>query len=93
MIHKPQMTFWIAAVGIFLAGQFIAGNGLGPKLVGEHVGLHPVWLIFAMFWFGYPLGFAGLLIAVPLAAASAVLFRFAPNRYLASPFYQGQDSG
>ena len=80
-------------VGIFLVGQFVEGNVLVPKLVGEHVGLHPVWLIFAMFAFGYLLGFVGLLIAVPLAAAIAVLFRFGLGRYFASPFYQGEDSG
>jgi predicted PurR-regulated permease PerM len=91
--------FWpqwipIAGVGaIFLFGQFVEGNILGPKLVGDRVGLHPVWLIFAMFAFGYLLGIVGLLIAVPLAAAIAVLFRFGLNRYLESPFYEGEESG
>jgi predicted PurR-regulated permease PerM len=74
-------------------GQFVEGNVLAPKLVGDHVGLHPVWLIFAMFAFGYLLGFVGLLIAVPLAAAIAVLFRFGLSRYFASPFYQGEQPG
>jgi predicted PurR-regulated permease PerM len=89
----PQWTSIAGVVGIFLVGQFVEGNVLGPKLVGDHVGLHPVWLIFAMFAFGYLLGFVGLLIAVPLAAAIAVLFRFGLSRYFASPFYQGEDSG
>jgi predicted PurR-regulated permease PerM len=87
---------WISiavVIGIFLVGQFIEGNVLGPKLVGDRVGLHPVWLIFAMFAFGYLLGFVGLLIAVPLAAAIAVLIRFGLSRYFASPLYQGEDSG
>jgi predicted PurR-regulated permease PerM len=51
--------------------------------------LHPVWLIFALFAFGYLFGFVGLLLAVPLAAASGVLMRFALRRYLASPLYTG----
>jgi predicted PurR-regulated permease PerM len=89
----PQWTSIATVVGIFLVGQFVEGNVLAPKLVGDHVGLHPVWLIFAMFAFGYLLGFVGLLIAVPLAAAIAVLFRFGLSRYFASPFYQGEDSG
>jgi predicted PurR-regulated permease PerM len=81
---------WIAVVlGIFFSGQFIEGYILQPKLVGESVGLHPVWLIFALFAFGYLFGFLGLLLAVPLAAAVAVLARFALGRYLASPFYTG----
>jgi predicted PurR-regulated permease PerM len=89
----PQWTSIAGVVGIFLVGQFVEGNVLGPKLVGDRVGLHPVWLIFAMFAFGYLFGFVGLLIAVPLAAAIAVLSRFGLSRYFASPFYQGEDSG
>ena len=78
---------------IFLVGQFVEGNILAPKLVGENVGLHPVWLMFAMFAFGYLFGFVGLLVAVPLAAAIGVLLRFALRRYLASPLYTGGRSG
>jgi predicted PurR-regulated permease PerM len=76
-------------VAIFLVGQFIEGNIVSPKFVGERVGLHPVWLIFAMFAFGYLFGFVGLLIAVPLGAAIAVLLRFALRQYFASPLYTG----
>ena len=64
-------------LGIFLVGQFLEGNLLAPKLVGESVGLHPVWLIFALLAFGYLFGFVGLLVAVPLAATIGVLVRFA----------------
>ena len=83
---------WIGlVVFIFLFGQFVEGNIIAPKLVGDRVGLHPVWIIFAMFAFGYLFGFVGLLLAVPIAAAIAVLFRFGLKRYLASPIYTGQD--
>jgi predicted PurR-regulated permease PerM len=75
--------------GIVVFGQFMEGNVLAPKLVGKSVGLHPVWLMFALFTFGYLFGFVGLLLAVPLAAASGVLIRFALARYLASPLYTG----
>ena len=60
-------------LGIFLVGQFLEGNVLSPKLVGESVGLHPVWLMFALLAFGYLFGFVGLLVAVPLAATIGVL--------------------
>lgn len=81
---------WIAAVaGVFFIGQFIEGNILQPRLVGKSVGLHPVWLMFALFAFGALFGFVGLLIAVPAAAAIAVLVRFAISRYLESPLYKG----
>ena len=63
--------------GDLVIGQFIEGNVLAPKLVGESVGIHPVWLIFALLAFGYLFGFVGLLVAVPLAATIGVLARFA----------------
>ncbi|MBO6539135.1 MAG: AI-2E family transporter [Rhizobiaceae bacterium] len=85
---------WVAAVaGIFFAGQMIEGNILQPKLVGSSVGLHPVWLMFALFAFGLLFGFVGLLIAVPAAAAIAVLVRFAIDQYLESPVYRGSSGG
>jgi len=83
--------YWIVAVAaVFFSGQFIEGNILQPKLMGKSVGLHPVWLMFALFAFGYLFGFVGLLVAVPAAAAVAVLVRFAVVRYLDSPLYSGE---
>jgi len=80
----------VAVAVVFFIGQFIEGNIVSPKFVGERVGLHPVWMIFAMFAFGYLFGFVGLLVAVPLAAALAVLLRFALRQYFASPLYTGE---
>jgi predicted PurR-regulated permease PerM len=85
---------WIGAtVVVFMIGQFIEGNILQPRLVGRSVGLHPVWLMFALFAFGALFGFVGLLVAVPAAAAIAVLMRFAIARYLTSPIYRGRMGG
>jgi len=86
----PDWTSIALVVGVFVIGQFVEGNILQPKLIGEHVGLHPVWLMFALFAFASLFGFVGMLIAVPAAAAVGVLARFAIRRYLASPFYTGQ---
>ena len=83
---------WImvaVVLGIFVLGQFLEGNFLSPKLVGDRVGLHPVWLMFALFAFGLLLGFVGLLLAVPLAAAIGVLSRFALKTYMNSVLYVG----
>lgn len=74
---------------IFAIGQFLEGNILTPKLVGRHIGLHPVWLMFALFAFGVLFGFVGLLLAVPVAAMLGVLMRFALSHYLKSQFYLG----
>jgi predicted PurR-regulated permease PerM len=89
----PDWIWIVATAAVFAIGQFIEGNILQPKLVGERVGLHPVWLIFALVAFGYFFGFVGLLIAVPVSAAIGVLVRFAIRRYEASPLYSGDGSG
>jgi len=89
----PDYTAIAIVISIFFVGQFLEGYLLAPKLVGESVGLHPVWLMFALFAFGYLFGFVGLLIAVPLAAIIGVLLRFALRRYLESPFYTGEQAG
>ena len=78
----PNWGSMVMVLGIFLVGQFAEGYILSPKLVGERVGLHPVWLMFALLAFGYLFGFVGLLVAVPLAATIGVLARFALERYL-----------
>ena len=87
----PNWGMVVAVAAVFFVGQFIEGNILSPKLVGKSVGLHPVWLMFALFAFGALFGFVGLLVAVPAAAAIAVLVRFAISRYLESPLYKGHD--
>lgn len=85
---------WIVAVGgIFAIGQFIEGNILQPRLVGQSIGVHPVWLMFALFAFGALFGFVGVLLAVPVTAAIGVLVRFAVERYRLSAIYWGPDSG
>ena len=85
----PDWPMIAAVVAIFVAGQFLEGNILQPKLVGNNVGLHPVWLMFALFAFGYLFGFVGMLIAVPAAAIIGVLTRFIVGQYTASVFYHG----
>ena len=85
----PEYGSILTVLGIFLVGQFLEGNLLAPKLVGESVGLHPVWLMFALLAFGYLFGFVGLLVAVPLAATIGVLVRFTLHRYLESSLYTG----
>ena len=81
---------WIVLVwAIFQSGQFVEGNILTPRLVGSSVGLHPVWLIFALSAFGAMFGFVGLLVAVPVAASIGVVTRFAISQYKSSLLYKG----
>jgi len=84
---------WIAVVAaVFGIGQFFEGNILSPKLVGGSVGLHPVWLMFALSAFGAMLGFVGMLIAVPVSASIAVIGRFLMDQYMAGPLFKGPNS-
>lgn len=85
----PEWQWIVAVAVVFFAGQFFEGNILQPNLVGKSVGLHPVWLMFALVAFGALFGFVGLLIAVPAAAAVGVIVRFMLRRYLESPMYRG----
>ncbi len=86
----PDWTLVALTVGVVVSGQFLEGNILSPNLVGASVGLHPVWVIFALLAFGALFGFSGLIMAVPLAAAGGVLARFALRKYLVSPLYTGE---
>jgi predicted PurR-regulated permease PerM len=83
----PNWTLIATVPAIFFVGQTLADYVLSPYLVGRRVHLNPVWVMFALFAFGYLFGFVGLLIAVPLAAAIGVLMRFALRQYYSSPLY------
>ena len=87
-----QFDTWqpIAIVAaIFAIGQIVEGNFVTPKLVGDRVGLHPVWMIFALLAGGALFGFLGVLLAVPAAATIGVLVRFLLSRYTGSRLYLG----
>ncbi|HVO15054.1 MAG TPA: AI-2E family transporter [Alphaproteobacteria bacterium] len=92
LAQSDNWQYHLLIVGIFVVGQVMEGNFLSPKLVGDRVGLHPVWIIFALFAGAALLGFLGVLLAVPVAAMIGVLGRFALQRYLASPLYSGAGS-
>jgi predicted PurR-regulated permease PerM len=86
---------WVSigiVAGIFALGQFLEGNVITPRLVGSSVGLHPVWLLFALSAFGAVFGFLGLLVAVPMAAMIGVLIRFGVNQYTKGPLYRGRET-
>jgi predicted PurR-regulated permease PerM len=87
VMQFPDWTHVAFVAGIFVVGSVIESNILTPRLVGDRVNLHPVWVIFALLAFGSLFGLLGLMLAVPVAAVIGVLARFALHRYLASPLY------
>ena len=82
-------TMWLVVAGVFVIGQAVEGNFLTPKLVGESVGLHPVWVMFALLAGGSLFGFTGLMLAVPVAAVIGVMVRFFIGRYRDSHYFLG----
>ncbi len=95
-IGLALFQFWGAWVhigivaAIFAFGQFMEGNVITPRLVGSSVGLHPLWLIFALSAFGTLFGFVGMLVAVPVAAVIGVVARFLLDQYLQASLYTGK---
>ena len=97
-ISISLVQFWenpiiiLLVLTIFVIGQLLEGNFLTPKLVGKSVGIHPVWLIFALALFGSLGGFTGLLFAVPVTAILGVLVRHYLTKYFSSEFYNAKGS-
>ena len=87
----PDWMGVVKVAAVFLAGHLLEGNFLSPKLVGDRVGLHPVWIMFALLAGGSLFGFVGVLVAVPIAAVIGVIVRHLLTRYRASSFYRGSD--
>jgi len=83
----PDLRLPLEAIAVVSIGLFLDGNVLSPRLVGASIGLHPVWLMFALFAFGSLFGFLGVMVAAPAAAAAGVLLRFALKRYRESSYY------
>jgi predicted PurR-regulated permease PerM len=89
-----QFPDWLnvgLVLAVFVGGQLLEASVVTPKLVGDRVGLHPVWMILAILAGASLFGFAGVILAVPAAAAIGVLLRFALKRYLASSLYTGRE--
>jgi predicted PurR-regulated permease PerM/uncharacterized glyoxalase superfamily protein PhnB len=86
----PDKHLFLLSLAVVGSGQFLESYVISPKLVGESIGLHPVWLIFALFAFGDLFGFTGLLVAVPTAAALGVVLRRLIHSYQMSPLYRGR---
>ena len=85
-----DLTYVAIIAAIFFAGQIIEGNILSPKIVGDSVGLHPLWVFFALLAGGALFGVLGMLLAVPVAAIAGVLLAFAIMQYKSSPLYKGK---
>ena len=90
LLALAQFGTWgamLLVLGVFVFGQVVEGYIIYPRLLGNRVELHAVWVIFALFAGGVVFGFLGVLLAVPIAAAIGVVARHWLRRYLESPLY------
>ncbi len=86
----PSVVMPIVALVIFVTGQLAADYVLTPRIMGDRVHLHPLWVIFGIFAFSALFGFIGMIIAVPITAVIGVLVRFFMKRYEESDVYIGK---
>lgn len=94
-IALAQFSDWWSigiVASIFAVGQTIEGYILIPRLVGDRIGLHPVWVMFSILAGGVIYGFVGILFALPIAAAIGVLVRFGLATYKKSTYYIGHSA-
>lgn len=88
LLQYSDLNYVYIALAIFLFGHIIEAYILVPKLIGNKVGLHPVWVLFALMSGGVLFGFWGVFFAIPIAAIAAVLIRTALKIYLSSQMYK-----
>jgi predicted PurR-regulated permease PerM len=77
-----------AVVGLYAASQVLEDTVLYPKLVGDRIDLHPLWVIFALLVSATLFGLAGALLAMPLACIAQVIIGWLVERYRASSLYR-----
>lgn len=87
-LQAGELSYVALIGGIFIVGQFLEGNFISPKLIGDSVGLHPLWILFALMAGATLFGIVGMLLAVPVTAAVGVLLNAAIDEYKDSHYYE-----
>jgi predicted PurR-regulated permease PerM len=98
-VGMAVVQFWpswipVAVVAaIFFVGQWVSDYVITPRIVGDRIKVHPLWVLFGFFAGGALFGFVGMLVSVPACAVIGVVARFGIARYKASPYYRGGSEG
>lgn len=91
LVQTHEVSQLIAVWVTYGVGKVLEDSVLVPMLVGDRVGLHPVAVIFALLAGGQLFGFVGILLAVPVTAVLAVLWRYVRGRWVHSAVYGGEE--
>ncbi len=89
-LQGGSLIFVASVAGIFIAGQFLEGNFITPKIMSGSVGLHPLWILFALMAGNSLMGVAGMLLAIPVAASVGVLADYFIEQYKSSRYYESK---
>ena len=83
-------VLWSLAKVAFVYGlvQILDSGIISPRVVGDSVGLHPVWIVLALSVGGFFFGFVGLLISVPAAVGVKLVMVRGLERYRSSELYE-----
>ncbi len=90
LVSGSVLASLLKVAAVFAAVQLLDGSVISPRIVGDSVGIHPVWVVLAMSLGGFFFGIVGLLVAVPVAAIVKLLLGIGVERYLVSDFYLGK---
>jgi putative permease len=92
MLISGYLTFGSGIELLYISILFVIGHGaeayiIAPKIIGNRIGMHPIWIIFSVFAGGTLFGFVGILFAVPIAGIIKVLIQHIINYYKTSSIY------
>ena len=74
-------------MGMQLVAIILDGTLVTPKIIGDSIGLSPVWIVFSVFTMSYIMGPIGLLVGIPIAGIISVIIKYASRNYKESELY------
>ena len=89
LVSGNVMTSLIKVAAVYGSTQILEGSFISPRIVGESVGLHPVWIVLALSVGGFFFGFVGLLVGVPVAVGVKLLVVRGLDQYRDSELFGG----
>ena len=93
LVSGSVVVSLVKVAAVYGSVQILEGAVISPRIVGESVGLHPVWIVLALSVGGFFFGFVGLLIGVPLAVGVKLLAGRGLERYRRSELYESPEEG
>ena len=73
---------------LYVVGYLVENYFLTPKIIGDRIGLHPLWIMFAALAIGSLFGFIGIFFAIPIAGIIKVLLGYGIQYYKSSRIYK-----